>query len=130
MGLEYNRILIVDDNRINRLLLLRALKKSAFLKNADFIEAEDGEDALSLLNKYNNEFDLILLDIDMPKIDGVQFLEKRFLDPYISRIPVIVVTTDDSRKKEVLALGIKNEDFIVKPYTVNSFIEKIENMFS
>jgi len=130
MAAKYNRILIVDDNRINRLLILKALKKSAFLKNADFIEAEDGEDALALLNKYNNEFDLILLDIDMPKMDGVQFLEKRFIDPKISQIPVIVVTTDDSRKKDVLALGIKNDDFIVKPYVVNDFIEKVDSILS
>ncbi len=128
MSQKYNRVLIVDDNRINRLLVLRALKKSAFFKNFDFIEAEDGVDALALLNKYNNEFDLILLDVDMPKMDGVEFLGKRFIDSKISQIPVVVITTDDSRKRDVLALGIKDEDFIVKPYTVNFLIEKVESM--
>lgn len=130
MDSKNNRVLIIDDNRINRLLVLRALRKSAFFKNFDFIEAEDGSDALSLLNKYNNEFNLIFLDIDMPKMDGVEFLGKRFIDPEISQIPVIVITTDDQRKKDVLALGIKEEDFIIKPYTVNFLIEKAESMLS
>jgi len=127
---KYNRILIVDDNRINRLLVLRGLKKSPFFKNFTFIEAEDGLDALALLNKHNNEFDLILLDVDMPKMDGVEFLSKRFVDSKISQIPVIVITTDDARKKDVLALGIKEEDFIVKPYPINFLIEKVESMLS
>jgi CheY-like chemotaxis protein len=121
----YKRLLVVDDEKINRRLIVRGLKRSSFFKDFEFIEAENGKEAMEMLEKYNYEIDLIFLDIHMPTMDGVSFLEHRFLNPNIKEIPVLVITTDDNRKKEVFSLGVSHDEFIKKPYSVNDLIEKV-----
>ena len=107
MGLK---VLIVDDDFINRKLLQTLLKKNPSV--TEISEAENGSDALDKLKKDSN-IDLILLDIMMPIVDGVEFLKIFRSDMVNAHIPIIVLSTDDTRKTEVFDNGAN--DFLRKP---------------
>ena len=107
MGLN---ILVVDDDMINRMLLKALLKKNSRI--GTIIEAENGSDALQEI-KNRDDIDLILLDIMMPILNGIEFLKIFRSDMANSHIPVIVLTTDDTKKTEVFDNGAN--DFLRKP---------------
>jgi len=104
------KVLIVDDDFINRKLLHTLLKKNPSV--TDMLEAENGSDALDKLKK-DPDINLILLDIMMPVVDGVEFLKIFRSDMANNHIPVIVLSTDDTRKTEVFDNGAN--DFLRKP---------------
>lgn len=111
------KILIVDDDPTNRKFLNIVLSKK---ENIEVIEAENGSDALS---KLEPDISLILLDIYMPIMDGIQFMQNLQMNKQYSNIPVIVLSTDDTKKQEALSWGAK--DFIIKPVNPVSLWEKI-----
>jgi len=114
------KVLIVDDDFINRKLLQTLLKKNPEV--TDMIEAENGSDALDKLKK-ETDINLVLLDIMMPIVDGIEFLKIFRSDMANSHIPVIVLSTDDSRKTEVFENGAN--DFLRKPIKENDLFAKI-----
>jgi putative two-component system response regulator len=118
MGLK---VLVVDDDMINRMLLKTLLKKNA--KVSDIIEAENGSDALNKM-KQDPSINLILLDIMMPIVDGIEFLKIFRADMSNSHVPVIVLSTDDTRKTEVFDNGAN--DFVRKPVKEEILFAKIE----
>ncbi|SFV59171.1 response regulator receiver domain protein (CheY-like) [hydrothermal vent metagenome] len=114
------KVLIVDDDFINRKLLQTLLKRNPLVSES--IEAENGSDALDKLRKESN-IDLILLDIMMPIVDGVEFLKIFRSDMANSNIPVIVLSTDDTRKAEVFDNGAN--DFLRKPIKEELLFKKM-----
>ncbi|KIM08000.1 MAG: response regulator receiver protein [Sulfurovum sp. FS08-3] len=117
MGLN---VLIVDDDFINRTLLKSILKKNPGVSN--MTEAENGSDALDKV-KADSTIDIVLLDIIMPILDGVEFLKIFRGNPIFNNIPVIVLSTDDTRKGEVMDLGAN--DFLRKPIKEDDLFTKI-----
>jgi len=115
------KVLIVDDDFINRKLLQTLLKKNSEV--TDIIEAENGSDALDKLKRESN-INLILLDIMMPIVDGIEFLKIFRSDMANSHIPVIVLSTDDSRKTEVFDNGAN--DFLRKPIKETDLFAKMD----
>jgi len=102
------KILIVDDDATNRKLLSIVLSKKPEIK---VIEAENGSDAL---NKLTPDVSVILLDIFMPVMNGIEFLKNIKMErPEFANIPVIILSTDDTKKEEALAWGAR--EFMVKP---------------
>ncbi len=118
MGLK---VLLVDDDFINRKLLQTLLKKNANV--TEVIEAENGSDALDKLKK-EHDINLILLDIMMPIVDGIEFLKIFRSDMSNAHIPVIVLSTDDTRKTEVYDNGAN--DFLRKPIKEEQLFEKMK----
>jgi len=114
------KVLIVDDDFINRKLLQTLLKKNPNI--VDIIEAENGSDALDKLKK-DSDINFILLDIMMPIVDGIEFLKIFRSDMSNSHIPVIVLSTDDTRKTEVFDNGAN--DFLRKPIKEDDLFGKI-----
>ncbi|OGN93103.1 MAG: guanylate cyclase [Chloroflexi bacterium RBG_13_50_21] len=102
-------LLVVDDNKVNRLLLGRGLEgqghRVAF--------AENGRQALEILHQ--NEFDLMLLDIQMPEMDGYQVLEKVANDLELRDIPVIVTSALEELDSVVRCIEMGAEDYLIKP---------------
>lgn len=102
-------ILIVDDNRMNRLLLARGVEqmghKVAF--------AENGRQALERLRR--EPFDLILLDVEMPELDGYQVLEQLRADFHLRDIPVVVTSALDEIESVVKCIELGAEDYLNKP---------------
>ena len=118
MGLK---VLVVDDDMINRMLLKTLLKKNG--KVTDIVEAENGSDALEKMKK-DPGINLILLDIMMPIVDGIEFLKIFRADMSNSHVPVIVLSTDDTKKNEVFDNGAN--DFIRKPVKEDALFAKID----
>ncbi len=119
------KVLIVDDDMINRMLLKTLLKKYPGV--SEIVEAENGSDALDRL-KNDPSINLILLDIMMPIVDGIEFLKIFRADMSNSHIPVIVLSTDDTRKTEVYDNGAN--DFLRKPIKEEMLFEKLDQWSS
>lgn len=121
------KILAVDDDFINLKLISSMLKRNV---NVDtIVEATNGLDALNLLKTEAN-IDLILLDIKMPIMDGIEFLTNLQSMPEFQKLPVIVLTTDETRKNEAFDRGAF--DFLVKPirdHDLSSKIQKVIDLF-
>jgi len=117
MGLK---VLVVDDDMINRMLLKTLLKKNPTV--SEVIEAENGSEALEKM-KNDPSINLILLDIMMPIVDGIEFLKIFRLDMENAHVPVIVLSTDDTRKTEVFDNGAN--DFLRKPIKEEMLTAKI-----
>lgn len=117
------QILIVEDNEINRAMLAGILSA-----DYDIIEAENGQEALSLLKRYQEEISLILLDIVMPVMDGYTFLAVMKADPVYASIPVIVTTQSDGEADEVAALSHGASDFVAKPYRAQVILHRVASI--
>ncbi len=108
-------ILIADDEYINRELLGNILKD-----NYELLYAEDGLDAYNQMVKYKDKISLVLLDLIMPKMSGIELLGKVKDDPRLLNIPIIVVTSDSNSEEMSLDLGAA--DFLPKPYPRSTVI--------
>lgn len=105
------QILIVEDNELNRAMLCEILSDEY-----QVLEAENGQEALDVLQRYADSIALILLDVMMPVMDGYTFLDRIKGNEKLSLIPVIVMTQSSSEADEVAALAHGATDFVPKPY--------------
>jgi class 3 adenylate cyclase len=103
------RLLVADDNKVNRLLLTRSLE----LHGHGVYCAENGRIALELLRR--EPFDLLLLDIEMPEMDGFQVLEELTADPKLRDVPVIVTSSLEGLANIVRCIELGAEDYLHKP---------------
>ena len=118
-------VLIADDNRVNRLLLGRGLEHDGHT----VVFAQHGGEALDLLRR--RRFDLMLLDVLMPELDGYGVLEELQRDPHLRDIPVIVTSSLDELESVVRCLEMGAEDYLTKPVNpvllnarINASLEK------
>jgi len=107
---EQGNILVVDDNRMNRIKLSRSVEQQGHSVGL----AEDGQQALEMLR--SEEFDVVLLDIIMPEMDGYEVLERVKGDPELRDIPVIVISALDEIDSAVRCIEIGAEDYLPKPF--------------
>lgn len=115
-------ILIVDDIEVNRLIL------SGIFEDAyNVIEADDGDTALEIL-KGGASVDLILLDVVMPRMNGIELLGYIKQDARFKDIPVVVNTQSGERENELRALDSGADDFIIKPYNPKIVRRRIDNL--
>ena len=119
------RLLVVDDNRVNRLLLVRGLEQEGH----DVSSAENGREAMEMLRA--EAFDLLLLDIEMPEMNGFQVLEALLHDPTRRDMPVIMTSASDELDRVVKCIEMGAEDYLTKPLNpvllrarVNASLEK------
>jgi two-component system chemotaxis response regulator CheY len=115
-------ILIVDDSAVVRRIHKNTLMEHDF-NETDLFEAEDGAKALQLATE--KEFDLFLVDWNMPKVNGLEFVKKiRSLDRY-SDTPIIMVTSEAAKYMVVEAIGAGVTNYVVKPIQGNILWQKI-----
>ncbi|HWH82063.1 MAG TPA: adenylate/guanylate cyclase domain-containing protein [Burkholderiaceae bacterium] len=107
------RLLVADDNKVNRLLLTRSLE----LQGHRVASAENGRVALELLRAGldNQAFDLLLLDMEMPELDGFQVLEQLAADRVLRDLPVIVTSSLEGIAHIVRCIELGAEDYLHKP---------------
>jgi putative two-component system response regulator len=113
-------VLAVDDDMINLKLLKSMLKKTGIV--SEVIEAKNGSDAIGRL-KSRNDIDLILLDIIMPVMGGIEMLKVVRADDSLRQLPIIVLTTDETKKSEALEYGANG--FLMKPIRNDDLMRKI-----
>ncbi len=114
------KILVIDDDYINRKLLVEILRKKLY--KVETIESVDGEDAIYTIEK-EKDIQFILLDIEMPKINGLEFLDIYMNNKNIKKVPIIAISSNDLRKRESLEKGASA--FITKPVTERKLMEAI-----
>ncbi len=114
------RAMIVDDARAMRGLLRQCLRKTAYAVT----EAGDGEEALRQLREQGGA-DLILLDWNMPNMDGLTFLKCLRADPAHDRTLVVMVTTESDQERLREALSAGANEYLMKPLTEEMVLEKL-----
>ncbi|MFZ0591845.1 MAG: response regulator [Bryobacteraceae bacterium] len=118
-------IMIVDDSPAMRAFVRRILDMSGLEINC-CIEAGDGQEALELLRQHRP--DVILSDINMPRMDGEQFVRSLEADPELRSIPVVVVSTDrtENRVQQMIELGARG--YVTKPFRPETLREELERV--
>ncbi len=118
------KVLIVDDSKLvhqmYRILLMR-------YKDCKIVDAMNGLEALEILSR-EDDFDLIILDINMPVMNGVQFMEKYRENPKLQHIPVVVISTEGREEDTLKMLRLGAKGYITKPLrpeVLHGLIEKL-----
>ena len=119
--MERQTILIVDDAEMNRMMLSDMLGDQY-----DYVEAADGREALRILEK-NVSIDLILLDINMPEMNGFEVLEEMNRYHWIEDVPVIMITAEESVESMEHAYSLGVTDYIPRPFNVYIVRRRVEN---
>ena len=115
------RILVVEDHVLNRQLLLALLNKV----NANVIVATQDEEALDLLAHAEEPFDLIMMDIQMPVMDGIAATRHIRLDQHFSTLPIIAVTANAMSDERLACFDAGMQDYLIKPLDRKTLYECI-----
>jgi CheY-like chemotaxis protein len=103
-------LLVVDDNNMNRIMLSRYIAKLGYQATL----AENGRQALDKLQ--SGPFDLVLLDVQMPEMDGYQVLEQMKADPRLREIPIIMISAVEELESVVKCIELGAQDYLPKPF--------------
>ena len=122
---EPARLLVIDDNKVNRMVLSRSLEQQGHVVET----AENGKDGLEKIR--TQSFDLVLLDIEMPEMNGFQVLEACITDVNLRQIPIIMTSAMEELDAVVKCVELGAEDYLTKPVNpillrarVNASLEK------
>jgi len=121
-GLAVKRILLVEDNPQNRYLVTYLLERHGY----ELQVAEDGEQALAMLE--TDAPDLILMDMQLPRIDGYEATRRIKADERFRRIPLIALTAHSMRGDETRARDAGCDEFITKPVDTDGLIDLIARL--
>ena len=117
-------LLVVDDNELNRDMLSRRLERRGYIVET----AEDGHQALEMIDK--GDFDLVLLDVMMPGISGLEVLEKLRENASPADLPVIMATAKDTSEDIVAALKLGANDYVTKPLDFPVVLARVQSALS
>ncbi len=115
------RIMSVDDSEATRKFIRGAVDVLGF----EFLEAADGKEGLEVLGKENGNVDLILLDWNMPVMDGMEMLEILKSSVLFKYIPVTLVSTESERHKVIEAIDKGAKNYLMKPFSQEVLVGKI-----
>ena len=115
-------VLVVDDSAAIRKILTRVLRQTGMAIQT-IHEAGDGQDALALMAQHR--IDLVLSDINMPKMDGLQLLASLKASPQWRKIPVVMITTEGGETKVAEAVRLGAAGYVRKPFTADQIKEKL-----
>ena len=116
--MERRRILIVEDSPTMRQLLVFALRR---LKHVELVEAQDGMDGLRKVS--SDHFDLALIDINMPVMDGLKLISLMRGEESLRDIPIVVITTEGAQEDRDRALNLGANEYLTKPIQANRVLE-------
>jgi len=116
------RALIVDDSSVMRKIVERSLRQAG-VNLTQVLEAGNGAEALAVLEK--RQVDLILCDINMPIMDGLEFVKQLAGVPNAKGVPVVMITTEGSESHVVQALSCGARGYIRKPFTADQVKEHV-----
>ena len=119
-------VLIVDDSAAIRKILQRVLRQ-AEVPIDEVFEAGDGVEALATL-KAKSTVGLILSDINMPNMDGIQFLTQVRAMPEWANVPIVMITTEGSQNKVMEAVQLGASGYVRKPFTADQIKEKLTGL--
>ena len=121
--IKANRVLVVDDSAALRRTLALSLQKAGYM----VLQARDGKEALTQLEK-NDQVELVICDIEMPNMNGFEFLAQRRKQPKMTGIPVAMLTSRSNPKHRQLAMQLGATAYFTKPYIEQDFLSQIEGL--
>ena len=122
------KVLLIEDDTIEVMKLNRAM--TSLSQKHQIIEANNGEDALHILQKKEILPDIILLDLNMPKINGIEFLNILKKDDTLKYIPTIILTTSNNQRDLLECYKIGVAGYVLKPLKYEDYVTKIETLLS
>ncbi|MEQ9075199.1 MAG: response regulator [Sandaracinaceae bacterium] len=120
------KILLVEDDEVDVMNVKRAFDKARIQNPVEV--AKDGVHALSLLKdpSFSKERLLVLLDINMPRMNGIELLREIRKDPELHSLPVVVLTTSDDERDKVDAFDLNVAGYLLKPVTFPKFVDILD----
>lgn len=122
------KILLIEDDMIEVMKMSRTV--SSLKLNHKIIEANDGEEALKILEKKDSLPDIILLDLNMPKLNGIEFLRILKKDENLKYIPTIILTTSNNQKDLLECYKIGIAGYVLKPLKYEDYVSKIQKLLA
>jgi two-component system, response regulator len=123
-------IMLVEDNPDDEILTLRALKKNSILN--DIVVARDGAEALEVIFAKASSGEplpgLILLDLKLPKVDGIEVLRQAKADPRTKMIPIVVLTSSKQERDIVESYELGVNSYMLKPVDFGQFTEAVRSL--
>ncbi|HKJ49301.1 MAG TPA: response regulator [Christiangramia sp.] len=120
-------VLFIEDDEIEVMKLHRTLNSQGI--NHIINEAQDGEEAIKFLRTTTKLPDLILLDLNMPKMNGIEFLKILKDDKVLKYIPTIILTTSNNRKDVLECYKVGIAGYMIKPLKYDDYVEKLTSLF-
>ena len=117
------RILIVEDSPTMRQLLVFALRR---LKNVEIVESPDGMDGLRKVS--SDHFDIALIDINMPVMDGLKLIRLMRSEETLKDIPIVVITTEGASEDRERALELGANEYLTKPIQANRVLSVVKDL--
>jgi two-component system chemotaxis response regulator CheY len=117
------RVLIVEDSPTMRQLLVFALRR---LKDVEIVEAQDGMDGLRKVS--SDHFDIALIDINMPVMDGLKLIRLMRDEESLKQIPIVVVTTEGADEDRERALALGANEYLTKPIQANRVLAVVKDL--
>jgi two-component system chemotaxis response regulator CheY len=118
-------VLIVDDSPVMRGFIRRVMSLSGF-EVGDCLEASDGEEALDCLHE--RSVDVILTDINMPKMNGEEFLRRLETDERLRSVPTLVISTDATKARILKMISLGAQGYMTKPFSPEALREELERI--
>ena len=120
-------ILLVEDDKVDAMTVKRALKEIKVANRLDI--TNNGEEALAFLkNPENDTPGIILLDLNMPRMNGIEFLEIIKKENDLKRIPVVVLTTSKEDQDKVDSFNLGVSGYMIKPVDYKKFVEVVKTI--
>ena len=123
------KILIVDDARVTRRIIIRSLSDAGFDPD-DFIETTNGKEALDVMSKQIDDIVLVIIDLNMPDMDGFQLLDLMEQNGSLPKTSVLIIsgTVDSTVLTKLKAFNIKG--ILKKPFTAAKLVDYVERIFN
>lgn len=122
------RVLLIEDDMIETMKFKRTVSKLPVQHT--IVEAKNGEEALEVLEQKDRLPDIILLDLNMPKINGIEFLSILKNNDTLRYIPTIVLTTSSNQKDLLECYKIGIAGYVMKPLKYEDYVEKITRVLA
>lgn len=120
---QKNKILIVDDIELNRAILCEL-----FASDYQILEAENGEQAIEVMEQHQAEVAVVLMDIVMPVMDGLKAIEIMNQKHLLDRVPTFLITADSSNESVSKGFSLGVADVILKPFNLANICQRVNNM--
>jgi len=113
--------MVIDDSKAIRLILTRSLTKFGY----EVCTAENGKEALAILNRQAPEVAFFLVDWSMPELSGIEFIQRVRAMPSYAHVPLMMVTTETELANMIQALEAGANEYVMKPFTEEIIADKL-----
>lgn len=119
-------VLLVEDDSVDQMTVKRAFRDAKITNRLDIVE--NGLEALDLLRRNADVPCLILLDLNMPKMNGIEFLQELRKDKQLQGLPVVVLTTSREESDKIESFRLNVAGYMIKPVDYHQFVETIRTI--